>query len=229
MASCGSIRWRLICRKVISSDAQRGCDAGQPAGGAAAARPALALEPLLAAMGKPDYITGNLEVQADLRGAGATPHAIAASLNGTLGAGAGERHGGQPAAGQHAGIGAARGECARSGGRGGTSQVQCFAARLDANHGIATVRSLVLASSLLTWMGRAALNLAAETLDLRLRPQGRVAGTGWSCRCGSPGRCGRRPPRRTQRRRWLQNAGTVAGAVLGNSDAAWSDRRRARR
>ena len=63
-------------------------------------------------------------------------------------------------------------------GRGGTSQVQCFAARLDASHGIATVRTLVLASSLLTMDGGGSLNLGAETLDLRVRPQARVAGTG---------------------------------------------------
>ena len=77
--------------------------------------PVLALKPLLAAMGEPDYINGNMNVQADLHGAGATPHAIAASLDGSLGSEPGQRNRGQPSAGQHAGIGAARGEPARSG------------------------------------------------------------------------------------------------------------------
>ena len=47
--------------------------------------PSLALQPVFAAVGKPEYVNGNIELHANLSGAGATPHAIAASLNGTLG------------------------------------------------------------------------------------------------------------------------------------------------
>ena len=47
--------------------------------------PALALGPLLQAIGEPVYLSGNMEVHADLSGAGATPQAIVSGLNGTLG------------------------------------------------------------------------------------------------------------------------------------------------
>ena len=113
-------------------------------------------------------------------------------------------------------------------GRGGTSQVQCFAARLDASHGIATVRSLVLASSLLTMDGGGSLNLGAETLDLRVRPQARLPAPASSCRCGSAGRSGRRPPRPT-RRGGHRECGNRGGSRAGQHDAARADRRRAGR
>jgi hypothetical protein len=102
-------------------------------------------------------------------------------------------------------------------GRGGTSQVQCFVARLDASHGIAAVRSLVFASSLLTLDGEGSVNLGAETLDLRLRPQARVAGTGLvvPMRVTGPFRSPSAAPDPTAA--VTQNAGTVAGAVLGNT------------
>ena len=140
--------------------------------------PALALQPLLAAMKVPGVITGTMQVQADLRGSGATPHAIAAGLDGSLSVAMAN------GAVDNRLLGGTLGSILRQAdlldlvGRGGTSQVQCFAAHLDAAHGIATVRSLVLASSLLSMDGSGSLNLGAETLDLRIRPQAKVAGTG---------------------------------------------------
>jgi hypothetical protein len=102
-------------------------------------------------------------------------------------------------------------------GRGGNSQIQCFAARLDASHGIATVRSLVLASSLLTMDGGGSVNLGAETLDLRVRPQARVAGTGLvvPLKIGGSFRSPTTAPDAAAT--VTQNAGTVAGTVLGNT------------
>ena len=47
--------------------------------------PAIALAPLLEELGQPPYATGNLEIIADLHGAGESPHAIASSLDGLLG------------------------------------------------------------------------------------------------------------------------------------------------
>ena len=47
--------------------------------------PGLALKTILAAVHEPSFATGNLEVYADLHGAGDSPHAIAASLDGSLG------------------------------------------------------------------------------------------------------------------------------------------------
>ena len=47
--------------------------------------PGLALKTILAATHQPAYATGNLEVYADLSGTGDSPHAIAATLDGSLG------------------------------------------------------------------------------------------------------------------------------------------------
>ena len=177
----------------------------------------LALKPLLAAMGEPDYINGNMNVQADLHGAGATPHAIAASLDGSLGLSLANGTVDNRLLGSTLGSVLREVNLLDLVGRGGTSQVQCFAARLDANHGIATVRSLVFASSLLTMDGDGSLNLGNETLDLRVRPETRVAGTGLvvPMRITGPFRSPSSAPDPTAA--VTQNAGTVAGAVLGNT------------
>ena len=179
--------------------------------------PVLSLKPLLAAMGEPDYINGNMDVQADLHGAGATPHAIAASLDGSLGLSLAN------GTVDNRLLGSTLGSVLRAVnlldlvGRGGSSQVQCFAARLDANHGIATVRSLVFASSLLSMDGDGSLNLGNETLDLRVRPETRIAGTGLvvPMRITGPFRSPSTAPDPTAT--VTQNAGTVAGAVLGST------------
>jgi uncharacterized protein involved in outer membrane biogenesis len=179
--------------------------------------PALAVQPLLAALGEPGYLSGNLSVQADLRGAGATPHAIAASVDGSL---ALSMVNGSM---DNRLLGSSLGSILRAAnlldlvGRGGTSEVQCFIARLDANHGIATVRPLVFVSSLLTADGDGSLNLAAETLDLRLRPQARLAGVGIviPIRISGPFRS---PSTVSDPAAAIgQNAGTVAGAVLSGA------------
>ena len=173
--------------------------------------------PLLAALGEPGYLSGNLSVQADLRGAGATPHAIAASVDGSL---ALTMVNGTV---DNRLLGSSLGSILRAAnlldlvGRGGTSEVQCFVARLDANHGIATVRPLVFVSSLLTADGDGSLNLGAETLDLRLRPQARLAGVGIviPIRISGPFRS---PSTVSDPAAAIgQNAGTVAGAVLSGA------------
>ncbi len=140
--------------------------------------PALALAPLLAALGKPGYASGNLEVYADLHGAGATPHAIAAGLDGSLGLAMVNGTVDNRLMGSTLGAVLKEVSLLDLVGRGGASQIQCFAVRLDAVNGVATFRTLVLASSLLTMDGGGSVNLGAETLDLRVRPQARVAGTG---------------------------------------------------
>ena len=99
-------------------------------------------------------------------------------------------------------------------GRGGTSQVHCFVARFDASHGVAAVRSLVFVSSLLTMDGDGSLNLGAETLDLRLRPQAKLAGTGVvvPVRVAGPFRSPSTTPDASAA--VTQNAGTVASALF---------------
>ena len=140
--------------------------------------PGLALQTVLTALHEPGYAAGKLEVYADLHGAGATPHAIAGTLDGSLGL--------AMANGtiDNRLLGNALGAIVRDAsvldlvGRGGNSEVECFATRIDASRGIGTLRTLLLSSSLLTLNGGGSMNLGAETLDLLVRSQARLAGTG---------------------------------------------------
>jgi AsmA protein len=180
--------------------------------------PALALHPLLAAMGEPEVINGTVNVQADLHGAGGTPHAIASTLDGsfsvTMGKGTVDNRL----------LGSTLASVLREinlldlVGRGGSSQIECFVASAAVDHGVATFRSLALASSLLTMDGGGSVNLGNETLDLRLRPQARVAGTGIvvPLRIAGPWRTPATTPDAAAA--VTQNAGTVAGAVLGQTN-----------
>ena len=171
--------------------------------------PSLALQPVFAAVGKPDYVNGNIELHANLSGAGATPHAIAASLNGTLGVAM------ENATVDNRLLGSTLGSVLRDVnaldlvGRGGSSEIQCFAARLDARNGIATVQSLVLSSSLISMDGSGTINLGNETLDLHLRPQVRFVATPVVV-----------PLRVTGSLRAPSTASDVSGAVAGTVGSA---------
>jgi AsmA protein len=140
--------------------------------------PGLALKPLLAVLGLPDDASGVVDVDLDLRGAGRTPHAIAAGMDG------------------HAGLSMVNGRIENRliaetigqalreanlpdfGVRGGNSEVRCFAARLDAVHGVAQLRALLLDATLVHMEGAGSVNLGDETLALRLEPLARVGGIG---------------------------------------------------
>ena len=136
--------------------------------------PAIALAPLLASLHEPPYVSGNLEVIADLRGNGESPHAIAASLDGTLalivpgGSIDLKRIGGSAA-----GVLQTLNPKAAS----GADVLRCFALRLDFAHGVGTARALTLGSGLLNVDGTGTINLADETLALTLRSHATVAGT----------------------------------------------------
>jgi len=141
--------------------------------------PGLAVAPVLAALNLPRYATGTLEAYADLRGAGDSTQAIVAGLDGWLGlAMAGGEIDNQL-------LSALLEPALRKANlpdllsRGGTSQIRCVALRMDARHGVGDIRTLLLSSSLLTMEGSGSVNLGDETLGLRLRPQGRVGGTGF--------------------------------------------------
>jgi uncharacterized protein involved in outer membrane biogenesis len=179
--------------------------------------PALALGPLLAAMGKPGFISGNLEVHANLSGAGASPHAIASTLNGTLGLDMANGTVDNRLLGSALGSVLSAVNVLDLVGRGGNSAVQCFAARLNARNGIGTLQPLVLSSSLITMEGSGTINLGAETVDLRLRPQGRVAGTSIVVPLKVEGSL-RSPSVHSDTAATIgANAGTVAGTFLGNA------------
>ena len=139
--------------------------------------PALALAPLLAALGEPAYASGNLEVYADLHGAGATPHAIAAGLDGSLGLSMVNGSVDNRVLGSTLGAILREVNLLDLVGRGGTSQVQCFAMRLDASHGIATSVRCGSLTVVLTMDGDGSINLGTETLDL-MSAEARLAGTG---------------------------------------------------
>lgn len=140
--------------------------------------PGLAVQTLLAVLHEPGYAAGKLEVYADLHGAGATPHAIAGTLDGSLGLAMANGTIDNRLLGNTLGTILRDASVLDLVGRGGNSDIECFATRIDASHGIGTLRTLLLASSLLTLNGDGAMNLGAETLDLHVRTQARVAGTG---------------------------------------------------
>ena len=184
---------------------------------------------LLVAMRQPGVITGNMQVQADLHGTGATPHAIAATLDGSLGLAMANGTVDNRLLGSTLGSILRQVNLLDLVGRGGTSQIQCFAAHLDASHGIATVRSLVFASSLLTMDGE------RQRQPWRRDPRSAHSAAGEGCRH----RCrravadqravplaGRRARRRGGHHRECRNRG---GCPAGQHDAAGTGRRRAGR
>ncbi len=149
---------------------------------AAAPAPTVAVElrapgmdagPLLAAFGAPELTTGRIDADVQLKGAGASVRTIAASLDG------------------HVGLAMVDGEVDNrwlvglfgDALRGlpvelkGKSAVRCLAVRFDAASGQATSRALLLDASRLHLDGEGGVNLADETLDLRLHALVRLGGT----------------------------------------------------
>ncbi len=135
--------------------------------------PGLALKALLAAAREPAYADGNLEVYADLTGAGQSPHDIAASLDGSLGLAVA---GGTIDTSLFGNLMTAL----NAAGKTGQGELKCFALRMRARDGIGTIQPLALGSALLTMTGSGTINLRDETLSMGLEPQGRVAGTGFT-------------------------------------------------
>jgi uncharacterized protein involved in outer membrane biogenesis len=179
--------------------------------------PGLAVGPLLARFGLSGTANGNLEVYADVNGAGGTPRGIAADLNGSLGLALAN------GTVENRLLNSTLGEILRAANlldlaeRGGVSQVQCVAARLELTRGIGTLRTLLLSSTLLTMDGDGTVDLGNETLALRVRPRKEVAATtvvvplrvsgGWRSPSVLP------DPTATV----TENIGTVAGAVIGSA------------
>jgi len=140
--------------------------------------PGLEVQPLLQALNLPEEAAGRLRVSLELHGSGYTAHTIAAGLSG------------------HLGLAMAHGEISNwllSNTAGwmlrkaalpglateiGSSELRCFALRMDFNHGTGALRSLLMDSSPLYLDGNGTIQLDEETLDLRLRPEPRMAGIG---------------------------------------------------
>ena len=179
--------------------------------------PGLALRTILQAVHEPSYANGNLEVYADLRGTGDSSHALAASLDGSLGI---AMAGGTI---DNRLLGSLLGKVMDSlnaldlVGKGGDSNLRCFAMRMEARNGVGRIEPLALSSSLLTMTGSGTVNLGPETLALQLRPQARVGGTGLVIPVNVAGPI-RNPSVEVNKLGAAEtNAGTVAGAVIGNA------------
>jgi AsmA protein len=179
--------------------------------------PGLEVAPLLAAAGLPGYASGKLEVYADLRGVGDTPHAIAAGLDGSLGLAM--QNGTIDTALLQRLLGPVLQRANLPGllARGGSSDLRCFALRADAQNGVADLRTLVLNSAVLSMDGSGSVNLGEETLGLRLRPQGRVAGTVIVVPLQLTGPIQLPDVKLNALGAAESNVGTVAGAVVGSA------------
>lgn len=142
--------------------------------------PSVALASLLALAGQPAFAKGNVAISADVHGVGDTPHAIAASLNGTMVATIASGQIETRVLEQALGPVIARANPIAALNQGGASEIRCFTARLDAHNGVATLNPFLLSSTLITLGGSGTLNLGTETLDLHLQSQGRIGGTGFA-------------------------------------------------
>lgn len=141
--------------------------------------PALALKPLLTAFGSPDDVTGNIDVAADLTASGASPHAIAATLSGRLGIAMtdGEIDNRLLAAFvDMLRVAKVPTDLFTSGG--GRTKLRCFAMRMDAQRGLATLSVFVLDTGRALVQAGGVINLGDEILKLRLRPLLRTGGGG---------------------------------------------------
>jgi uncharacterized protein involved in outer membrane biogenesis len=131
--------------------------------------PALPLRPLLAALNLADEASGTVEVDAALSGVGATPHALAAGLDGhlVLVMTDGEVDNRLLAAALGGVLRVARLPQEVGGGR---TRLRCLAIRVDAAHGVANLSTLFMDTLRLQVEGGGTLNLGAESLALRLHP-----------------------------------------------------------
>lgn len=136
---------------------------------------AFGLDPMLQAAGLPGGSDGVVELDVALSTAGQSMDALMAKLNGH--AGLAMINGNVSNAALAAALGNLLPKAARLD-AGGSSAVRCLALRLDAKDGQATVAALELDTSRLDLEGSGTVNLADETLALRLRPTVRVGGTG---------------------------------------------------
>jgi uncharacterized protein involved in outer membrane biogenesis len=137
---------------------------------------AFGLDPLLQLAGLPGGSDAPVELDVALTSAGQSWHGLASRLNGH--AGLAMVDGTVSNAALAAAIG---GLVPKGAGRldpAGRSAVRCLAVRMDAAAGQVTIAALDLDTSRLDLTGAGTLNLADETMALRLRPTVRVGGAG---------------------------------------------------
>ncbi len=140
--------------------------------------PALALSPVLKAIGLPDTAQGTMQVRVQLAGHGDSPADLANTLSGQIGLAM--VNGIVEGSVIHQLIGSvleAVGLPASLTGSEGPAPIRCFALRIDAANGVGTVKTLTLDSSRLLLEGGGTVDFGPETLNLVLHPQLRLAGT----------------------------------------------------
>lgn len=137
--------------------------------------PTLALAPFAAALGRPGTLDGSATVDADLKAAGASPHALAATLSGHLALSATDADidNALLASALSGVLRAARLPESLLGGAGRT-RLHCLDIRLDARDGTVTVARLLADTPRLALQGGGSADLGPETLNLHLRPLLRV-------------------------------------------------------
>ena len=177
---------------------------------------AFAIDPLAQAFGLPGGSAGSAELDVTLHAAGSTRHALAASLDG------------------HAGIALVDAEIANSAltavlgdvlqGTGarldanGSSHLRCLAVRLDAKAGQVTLTAAKLDTTRLLLDASGTMNLADETVALRLHPLLRLGGTG----VGAPVRVDgplRRPTVALDALGGAGRVGVVIGGLSGSGES----------
>ena len=137
--------------------------------------PAISAEAVAGLVGTPGGAHGNMQVDAQLSATGQTAEALRSSLGG------------------HVGLAMVNGQIEDAflqsliGGvldtagipmvGTGTSQVRCFAARVNFTQGTGTIRALAADTSKLTIDGTGTIDLAAQTASLHLRPRVRLGPT----------------------------------------------------
>lgn len=130
---------------------------------------------LVQRFGLPGSATGTLRVDTDLSATGASPHAIAASLGGSLSATMGAGSISNPAliALADASLKALNIAVPNQ----GNTAIRCFGIVSKITKGVAYISTLALSSTYLQMDGQGQVDLGRETLDLKLNPLARLSGS----------------------------------------------------
>ena len=140
--------------------------------------PGVPIQPLIASSSRRDDLFGALEVDVDLTAEGDSLRALAATVTGRLGLGIVEgdidsRMLLDPLANI---LGAARVPLNLVTQMGTLARLRCFAARLDADRGKTRIGAMLLESGRVLIEGEGGVDLAEESLDMRIRSSVRIPG-----------------------------------------------------
>lgn len=128
--------------------------------------PGLAVAPVLRMLGQPNSVSGNADVNIDVRAEGRTQRALLSTLSGTVGVA-------MPSGRiENRFLNSFAGNIIRALGAGvsagGASQINCAALRLQIDKGVAQTRVLMMSTELVDLDGSGAFNLPRETMALRV-------------------------------------------------------------